>query len=110
MYNIQCNECKNVINGKIYETDIGKLCEECYNENYCKCHDCGKPIYYEDILRVITEDKQEYFICEDCYQKSDYVKCMYCDMVFKRHNTYYWKGDLYACEDCATFHGWFGRG
>ena len=121
-----CKECNNVITGEFVEIDGEYVCQECFDEIYFFCEDCGKiekrdyGYWVEDADKLVCEncignyyyceDCNNYFeyatyitdygyVCESCFDRNCYGYCDSCDRYFTE--TYYSsRHDAYFCESC----------
>ena len=122
---IKENEDFHEYNGEIY-------CEDCFDENFVLCEDCGETIPRDKAYWV---DGNEYYVCESCYE-DNYFTCEDCGEIHHngygmwvdhgerkvcdncRENNYYycedcdewvnydnWNSDYDCCEDCAEGRG-----
>ena len=79
-----------------YYTDDHCLCQDCYDENYSCCDNCGK-IEHRDNISCIKDTHK--YVCEDCRDRK-YVCCEDCEGYFE--NDYIIDVDGYIhCNDCA---------
>ena len=103
----ECGECAGFVEcdvcGMWVEecTDVnGKsLCEDCVDENYTKCEDCGEWVANEDA----HETHGGSWVCDDCYA-NNYATCDRCGCVFAQDDAQSTPdGDTY-CEACFDQH------
>lgn len=87
---IEENEEFQEYNGEIY-------CEECFDENFVTCEDCGEIISRDEAIWVESEDK---YICESCYE-DDYFTCEDCNEIYHRdYGTWVDNGNRLVCDNC----------
>lgn len=103
--NIQriCSDCGRVIeeNEEYYITgDIRNICEECYEESYYTCDECGA-IYPVD--EGIVVNIGEMLICEDCAETESYYRCEGCGKYFTENfrTRYQLANGDDVCSHCA---------
>lgn len=104
-----CTCCGNELEEVyIYTHDGEPLCENCYQEHYFTCEDCGE-VYHTDYL--YWADGGNRAICEDCFDEN-YTTCHDCGEVVYNDNTYYVDdGGYYVCGDCDNnYAGCYGCG
>ena len=105
-----CNICDGIIaeNENSFETHDGDIiCEDCYNNNYFTCADCGEifhtdygfclngEIYCEECLDNIS------FVCADCgdrHHNDEMHELQNGDLICTRCRD---NGSYYYCEDCG---------
>lgn len=106
------------------------ICEDCYNNDYCTCDECGDvvrlddshyindTVYCEDCLndnfftcnhcgRLThnddARDTNDGDVCSNCYYDY-YEECNECGDVLLRDDMYYYEeDDRYYCEDCKPY-------
>ena len=93
-----CSCCGEEIEGNNFFEYNGEIyCEECFDERFVTCEDCGKIIRREDALWVESDSKN---ICESCYE-DNYFTCDDCDEIFHRdYGTWVDNGNRLVCDDC----------
>ena len=127
-----CVNCREEIEGEVYEFEGEYYCECCYDELFTTCDDCGKVVYrdstywVEDKEMVICDDcVDSYFICEDCgncysngtyiehhgyvcdrcFHNGEYCYCRDCDGYYRDCDMNYCEhDDEYYCDDCYSNH------
>lgn len=124
-----CRECMQKIEGEFVEIEGEYVCQNCFDEKYFYCDDCGKielrdnGIWIEDSEMLVCEDCAEnnYYRCEDCgnyYSSTTYITnygevcehCFdwenygYCESCENYYHTddLHWsdRHDCYYCDDC----------
>ena len=77
-----------IINGEVY-------CNDCRDDLFAKCDDCGKWVNKDSITRVKNGD----WVCEDCL--NNYAYCQHCEEYVPEDEIKYvdWV-DEYVCEEC----------
>lgn len=89
-----CRDCGQVIEGDFVEIDGEYVCQECFDEQYFYCEDCGKLELQDDGYWI--EDREK-MVCGDCCSRN-YYHCEDCgDYVY---NATYINGYGYVCEHC----------
>lgn len=69
-----CQDCGRIIEENetcLYYRDE-PLCEECYEDNYCICDECGEIILVSD-----SQYKNDWVYCEECFN-NNFSKCDRC--------------------------------
>lgn len=81
-----------------YTSDGEPICDDCYEENYVRCEDCGCLVDIYEAYKTIHGD----YICEDC--KDDYYVCENCGELIPNGEEYCVTSlngdDYYICEYC----------
>ena len=98
---VQCADCEEwVPEDEIYYTHDGDpICQDCYDDNYFTCEECGEIHNVDDMVAVNRNYSDECYVCEDCAE-NDYYRCDACgEYVSRRHLTY--DGNLTICDDCS---------
>jgi hypothetical protein len=88
----------------IYHDDNNNIyCEDCYNETFCECEDCGDILNRESDYTYTVEDGfNNYYVCENCYG-NNYVECSHCGGVKSNDSTIVTSNtDNVICEECLT--------
>ena len=95
-----CAECGCVIeeNDDYYEVDGKFYCEDCYDELFETCEDCGCRHYRDEMYWI---EGYDHYVCEDCYD--DYEECANCGSLERSRNTYY-TADGNVCEYCRDYY------
>lgn len=108
--------CLNCGNSILYNGGESHLCDECYEEVYSYCVDCGEAIYDENSIYYYEDAPY----CEHCFNDR-FISCAFCGEIFRRdcsldialqyHATNWFaigereKGSLYEefiCSDCVS--------
>lgn len=94
-----CERCGKVVDDChiIHIEDTGEyVCDDCAEENYCQCMECGE-WYSSD---KIIYDAISQCLCEDCYN-DNYYTCEECGE-FVHQDSAYWdvEGDNVYCAYC----------
>ncbi|MBR1386446.1 MAG: hypothetical protein IJ568_06420, partial [Bacilli bacterium] len=95
-----CKECGQVITGEFVEYNGEYICQDCFDESYFYCDDCGKIEHRDNGYWIKDEEK---LVCDNCIY--NYKKCDDCGDYFK--NYCYINNYGYVCEDCFD-RGQFG--
>ena len=124
-----CAKCGEIIEGESVEIDGEYVCQNCFDEYYFVCEDCGKIedrdngywikdseiLVCEDCARnnyYRCEDCGDYFsqttyiehygeVCEHCYEYNNYGYCESCDRCYCGDElNYSERHDCYYCDDC----------
>lgn len=89
-----CGEWVDADYSRWIEDEYTMVCENCLEENYFCCDDCGEWHSRDKMIRTANDEH----ICEDCYTNS-YFTCEECGEVY--HIDYgVWTDNGYVCEDC----------
>lgn len=98
-----CSKCGQEIAGEFIEIDGEIVCQDCFDEYYFYCDDCGKVEERDNGYWIESEDK---IICEDC--RANYTKCAECGGYFSNDEVDYVEGcDYYVCRDCRDRHDYY---
>lgn len=98
-----CTECGCILNpDQLHEVDGEYYCDECFEENFVVCADCGE---------IIRKDGSEYYhngehYCESCFYDS-FVVCHDCEEYVRIGDATYIDYPLhryYVCPDCLEYH------
>lgn len=94
---VECANCGDyILKDDAIETHDGDLiCENCKENDYYTCEDCGG-VYHLDNSHWIT-DKGKY-VCNKCLE--DYYKCEACNKYFSRENVRETYDENWVCYDC----------
>ena len=96
---MHCHNCEEEVNDDAVRWAFEEpYCEECYNENYFNCNDCGDEVYREDTYI----DYNGYAICNRCYSRH-YFTCDDCSEIYRQEDASEIDG-YYYCENCAPNH------
>ena len=95
-----CCECGNEIVGDFVEYGGEVYCQECFDELFFTCDDCGE-IYSKDYgYYVESEDR---YVCDNCLD-NNYFKCEECGEYHRECDGYTindGRGDYFTiCQDC----------
>lgn len=114
-----CECCGLTIKDEVcyYETDNDYVCEECYENEYYTCEDCGRVIIQSDMYNVhdrsglkfvCDECSNDYYTCEDCGSIHDYNNLIQIHTMsgstYDVCNSCFESGDYYYCEDCGNYY------
>ena len=121
-----CNCEKEIEEGKEKKVDDEFYCQDCYEENFKECEECGEVFPIKDLTEIddcyycedcrcekfiVCEDCGKYelmddavsyddqFICQDCYD-ANYTTCNDCGEIIRDRDTIHtWRGrDI--CQNC----------
>ena len=103
-----CYNCGCIIDGyDDYEDDNGeRICEDCFNDYYRYCDDCGDVVASDDLVSV---DGGREYVCESCAD-SNYYRCDGCGDYVDRVNVWIARNlticnvcswDYCTCDDCG---------
>ena len=97
-----CKDCGKFVSAKDGEIVDGEfICNECLNENYIKCADCGE--YHKEDDMYYIEDTQEE-VCNDCYENNGYFYCKDCGKFYSESEFIYIEDTQECvCETCAKY-------
>ena len=95
-----CSDCGRELEEDeelIYIEEYDKyVCQECFEEHYVECEDCGRIVHEDDIHNVEGGDRS---VCDSCFD--NYYYCADCGEYYYSDNMYYDEDtDEYYCEDC----------
>lgn len=94
-----CRDCGEEILGDFVEIDGEYVCQDCFDDKYFYCDDCGT-IEEKDYGYWI--DSCDRFVCENCFDRN-YFKCADCGEYFSFDDTYYnINQDYYVCDCCYS--------
>lgn len=132
---IVCSKCGQVIDYDDYKISEGEyVCQDCFDEYYFYCDDCGKVEERDNSYYVEDEDKlvcdeciQNYCLCEDCgnyfrdtiyvngvgevcrncFDRGNYGYCEGCDECYHYDDLHYSeRNDCYYCDSCYDDYGY----
>lgn len=94
-----CKHCEKLIENdqEFFTVNDEIYCEECFEELFETCNDCGN-IHYRDDMRWL--DNYDAYVCEDCFE--GYVACACCGE-FERETDMYTSVDGLICEYCCDY-------
>ena len=91
-----CSRCGQEIVGEFVEVDGEIVCQNCFDEYYFYCDDCGEIEERDNGYWIECESK---LVCQNCI--NDYTYCNDCGEYFPSDDTYYVEGHGYCvCRDC----------
>ena len=95
-----CAECGCVIEDgdDFYEFEGKIYCEDCNDELFEYCPECGEKFYRDDMNWV---EGYAHYVCDDCYDDC-YSECVNCGEIV-RNTEMYDSADGYICEYCAYY-------
>ena len=95
-----CAECGCVIedDDDWYEFEGKIYCEECNDELFEICAECGEKFYRNDMNWI---EGYDHYVCDDCYRDC-YSECANCGSI-ERNDDMYDSADGYICEYCADY-------
>ena len=132
-----CSKCGCEINidedGYYYDEDRDEyICDDCFDDYYIKCNDCGEVVDKEDAYYITDigeyvcencidnyaqcEDCGDYVsdwryvnnygnVCENCYYNGNYGECDDCNEYYTMDDLHYHEGDdCYYCDNCYEDH------
>lgn len=122
---VYCSDCVNYceccgedhVGGQTYiDSEDRWVCQECFDEYYDRCEDCGRTGRREgdetyDVREVLTADGCTTYLCNRCIDE-DYFECDECgEYINKRNHQHYEIMDSHGetkilCESCFTYFGW----
>lgn len=132
----KCGEEINIENSEYYydENTDEYVCDDCFDDYYIKCADCGEVVLIEDAYHIEDTDEYvcddcidnytccercgEYFsddslryiehygsVCDSCYDNGDFGQCDDCDCCYCMDDLHYHEtNDCYYCDDCYEDH------
>lgn len=102
-----CKECGEEIRGDYVEVDGEYVCQDCFDEYYFYCDDCGEIENRDNGYYIEDEDK---FVCENCLE-NNYYRCDDCGEYVSEENAYTinnGRGDFYhVCSHCFDNNGYY---
>lgn len=94
---VECSECGEYILKEVaketYDGDF--ICEDCYEDNYYTCENCGKVCHLEDCYWIADEEK---YVCNKCLD--NYYKCEACHKYFSREGVCETYDENWVCNEC----------
>ncbi len=110
----RCSDCgEEFLKEKLTTNADGQMiCEECLDESYFYCEDCGKWHYMGDSAMYSYNDT---YLCGKCYDYN-YITCEDCGVVVRYNESYIngnddricehcYENDYFCCDDCGgIFH------
>lgn len=103
-----CANCGCMIgeNENYHETEDGIVCDDCFDEYYYACEECGDCHHIDNLVYL---EHYNHFVCEDCLYRF-YEQCTDCGQYFYRDDMYLITNlhgeDYYVCEQCR-WNGWY---
>ena len=92
-----CGQIIDLINDEYVFHDDGEYYhEDCFNENFIKCDECGKIVPREETTYLNEYDK---YVCDNCLD-TYYYRCDHCDSYVHQDNVYWGRDERPYCEDC----------
>lgn len=94
---IYCYECEKELKSEdvMYELENDKyICEDCYEDYYASCEDCGGIVLDNDIITV----NNNRYVCSNCAQ--NYFACDCCDELFSDDYIAVDNHYILLCIDC----------
>ena len=73
-------------------------CDECYDERYFKCHECGKTRPRDEENFIKSEGIS---VCNECLDE-DFTDCIKCSKIIRREEALEHDNEDY-CESCSLF-------
>lgn len=97
-----CGEMLNVEHMRYVEDD-GYYCNQCFEDAFVSCRDCGDVIR-NDRATDVGDSYSFYYVCSSCLE--DYIRCDDCDgwVLFSEANPDDEDEDNYYCDDCYPKH------
>ena len=95
-----CRDCGCIIpdNDEVIEIDNEYLCQNCFEENYFECDDCGE-IHHKDYGYYI-DSGYGYWVCDNCFC-NNYFTCEICGENHYNDESHYIDNDnVYICDRC----------
>lgn len=97
---ITCHHCEKFFD----EVDVHYLdnydyyvCDNCYNDEYRSCEDCGDAILLNEDEYIINANGD--YICSNC--SDNYYLCERCEEYCHKDDMYYHEGrESYYCDEC----------
>ena len=91
-----CECCQEYHRGEsTYVNGYGYVCEDCRNEHFYYCDECGEWVRGDDAYWVECEER---YVCEDCIN-SYYTRCEDCGEYERSEDMYEYR-DMMLCESC----------
>ena len=92
-----CWDCGAIIENENeaiwYEEEQDYICQDCYDDNYTTCDECGDVIRVDDSIYI-----NDYIYCQSCVN-DNYTTCSYCGEYIRYGDEYETEeGDV--CENC----------
>lgn len=97
MEKLVCANCGEIIEDyEAFEVDGEYYCENCFDELFAYCDECGKIHYIDDMTWVDHGDR---LVCDDCLDHN-YIECDDCGEWVHVDDVYRTFDDSQICEDC----------
>lgn len=90
----QCVSCGDWTDGEYEDNEGSPLCENCFEDKYVPCSECGEIVPIEDCTTVDGE-----YVCQSCIN-DHYYQCEECGRYVHEDNMFYDNYDRCLCEDC----------
>lgn len=105
-----CYHCGDIVDDNNYHsTNNHYYCEECFNELFINCYECGDTVGIDDCCT----GSDEIYYCEDCFN-SRFIHCESCSEVERKRdaieidNSYYCTDcaaeNFFLCNECEEYH------
>lgn len=91
-----CCGCEIEDGEEFREVDGEIYCEECFDDEFVTCEDCGELIRRDDSYWV---DGGGYYICEGCYE-NNYFTCEDCGEIHHNDERSITANGNYICDNC----------
>lgn len=95
---VVCRDCGEVVlrNEASEYGDDTYICPSCLEDNYEICRECGTLEYR---VKLNHDRYNNDFVCDDCYDKKDMVRCDDCGALVS-HDDWYSDGSMTICSSC----------
>lgn len=91
---IICSACGCIITGEDHEVNGDHYCDDCFNERFITCTECGEIVERDDAWEYDGD-----WYCEDCFNEN-FAICSRCGEVMPIDDATEVEGSWY-CEDCC---------
>lgn len=101
---MKCANCGEILSADATNAYDGNFyCEECYDELFTVCRDCGAVIPKSSANFVNSGFDDEGYVCDDCLFQG-YFQCTHCDDYFANHYLWAEDSEYVICKHCSDFY------
>ena len=100
---VECYNCgEEIMREEGYEYKNGFLCQDCHNEDFVTCADCGSLILAENAKVVNPHLKNKRYVCPDC--STNYYRCSHCESLVSSDEVWASDSDMIICNRCDNLY------